>query len=151
MTTTVVYLDCVAGAASTAGQDPVHRTAGSGPVRVSITHPAPHQARFTFTAPGLTRQPIVLHDTGEISVALHYSGQPLSRSLTTDAVLALVVRGALAVGVEHIRATTLGLRADNLAGQDGSISRQEWRRRRDGFWSGRREQLCTDLAWRVLG
>lgn len=126
------------------------RAAGSGAVRVRVTHPAPHQARFIFTAPGVVSQPIVLHDAGEIAVALHYSGQPLSRALTDDEVLALVVRGAVAVGVEHIRAATLGVRADNLAFQNKAISPREWRRLRDGFWSASREQLCTDLAWCVL-
>jgi hypothetical protein len=123
-------------------------TVTAGPVTVHITHPGPEQAQLTIIAPTLTDQPIVLRHHTDLAVALHYADHPLSRDLSLEAVLTLIVRGVLTVGVDQVLAASDAERAAVRRMLAGRRTRRP--DARDRFWSTRRAQLCADLAYRVL-
>lgn len=110
---------------------------------------SPRRSEFTFTAPHLTVTPVVLATYSEMAIALHYSGHSLTTDLTQDQVRELIVRGALAVGIDQVRQTDHAEGCRNLALLDGRIGESQWSHGADRIWSEDRAERCVGLAYHV--
>ncbi|SDP78320.1 hypothetical protein SAMN04487905_1095 [Actinopolyspora xinjiangensis] len=93
--------------------------------------------------------PVVFYSIPEAAIALNYSGTRLHRHMTALEIAAAVADGVEQVGIDHIRmaidhVSSISLR--EVRGQARTCDQQA----RIRVWTERREDLCTDLAFRLV-